>query len=176
MPWVTEMMRKAARTCVHNVECTRATAIGSTPRGLRQVSPVDVASTGTRTPRPRVGLSSMARRPTPSVRPGFHNLTSTFQTLSELPTYLYEMLTQESGESDPDMCTICLESFDAGDQMRRLPCMHHFHTFCIDEWIYQQSIAGPRHTHGCRCPNCNQVITIRGLTAFTPPGPGSPSV
>lgn len=32
-------------------------------------------------------------------------------------------------------CTICLASYAEKDQVRRLPCKHHFHMECIDEWF-----------------------------------------
>ena len=34
-----------------------------------------------------------------------------------------------------DVCVICLEPFDNGESVRRLPCKHVFHTRCIDEWL-----------------------------------------
>ena len=40
---------------------------------------------------------------------------------------------------------ICLEDLVAGDALRRLPCTHHFHTACIDEFLTRWG-----HT----CPLC----------------------
>lgn len=34
-----------------------------------------------------------------------------------------------------EACAICLEHFEQGDSVRRLPCKHIFHTCCIDEWL-----------------------------------------
>jgi hypothetical protein len=32
-------------------------------------------------------------------------------------------------------CAICMDEFKIGDQVRRLPCMHPYHTDCIDTWL-----------------------------------------
>lgn len=32
-------------------------------------------------------------------------------------------------------CSICLDSMDAGSEVRTLPCMHVFHCTCIDRWL-----------------------------------------
>ncbi|ETO34931.1 hypothetical protein RFI_02143 [Reticulomyxa filosa] len=34
-----------------------------------------------------------------------------------------------------NQCCICLENFKDGDEIRRLPCLHIFHTSEIDEWL-----------------------------------------
>ncbi|KAJ8750634.1 hypothetical protein K2173_015815 [Erythroxylum novogranatense] len=35
-------------------------------------------------------------------------------------------------------CTICLEQVNRGELVRSLPCLHQFHTHCIDPWLRQQ--------------------------------------
>lgn len=35
-------------------------------------------------------------------------------------------------------CTICLEQVNRGELIRSLPCLHQFHTNCIDPWLRQQ--------------------------------------
>ncbi|CAK0833230.1 unnamed protein product, partial [Prorocentrum cordatum] len=37
--------------------------------------------------------------------------------------------------SQQQQCMVCLSDFEAGDQVRRLPCGHVFHAPCIDEWL-----------------------------------------
>jgi len=51
---------------------------------------------------------------------------------------------------DSDMqCSVCLESFKHGDEIRILPCKHEFHVVCIDKWL-----TNSRST----CPNCRQPV------------------
>ncbi|OAY65350.1 E3 ubiquitin-protein ligase [Ananas comosus] len=33
-------------------------------------------------------------------------------------------------------CCICLSAYDDGVELRELPCGHHFHSTCIDKWLY----------------------------------------
>jgi len=45
-------------------------------------------------------------------------------------------------------CAVCLSDFEAGDELRQLPCKHHFHTGCIDKWLKRNKV----------CPLCLQDI------------------
>ena len=57
------------------------------------------------------------------------------------------------GESDDDnMCTITMEPYSAGDQVRILPCEHHFSEDAISTWLRQHNT----------CPLCRQPILNRG--------------
>ena len=40
----------------------------------------------------------------------------------------------EGGDAESE-CYICLASFEAGDQVRILPCKHEFHCSCVDKWL-----------------------------------------
>ncbi|KAJ2897282.1 hypothetical protein IWW38_001776 [Coemansia aciculifera] len=46
-------------------------------------------------------------------------------------------------------CAVCLEDFNAGDVVRRLPCRHFFHIACIDPWLSERAAT---------CPLCNFVV------------------
>lgn len=67
-----------------------------------------------------------------------------------------ERLHQRCGSGAPqwstchagEKCAVCLCDFDAGDMVRRLPCVHHFHPACIDRWLSQNK----------RCPLCMHPI------------------
>lgn len=47
-----------------------------------------------------------------------------------------------------DECNICRESYVGGEALRVLPCMHRFHTACIDRWLAQSRT----------CPICKHDI------------------
>ncbi|WUR02449.1 E3 ubiquitin-protein ligase RNF13 [Vairimorpha necatrix] len=32
-------------------------------------------------------------------------------------------------------CTICFEQYEIGNEVKFLPCSHHFHCTCVDEWL-----------------------------------------
>lgn len=49
-------------------------------------------------------------------------------------------------------CSICLESFESGQDVRTLPCFHTFHTKCAEDWLTQNKV----------CPIC-QFDIARGI-------------
>lgn len=44
----------------------------------------------------------------------------------------------------PKSCSVCLERYEIGDEVRTIPCFHTFHTHCIDPWLRQKA----------ECPVC----------------------
>ncbi|XP_067615222.1 uncharacterized protein [Eurosta solidaginis] len=38
-------------------------------------------------------------------------------------------------DEDAEKCAICLSLFEIDNDVRRLPCMHLFHTDCVDQWL-----------------------------------------
>jgi hypothetical protein len=40
-----------------------------------------------------------------------------------------------AGGAAEETCSICLSDFEAGDELRALPCAHAFHCACIDQWL-----------------------------------------
>ena len=38
-----------------------------------------------------------------------------------------------------ELCTICMESFQADEKAKMLSCKHFFHSHCIDEWLLHSS-------------------------------------
>ena len=46
-------------------------------------------------------------------------------------------LTSEDLEALDDECPVCKDTFDVGDQVKRLPCSHFFHPGCILPWLEQ---------------------------------------
>lgn len=56
-------------------------------------------------------------------------------------------------------CSICIDSFSEGHQLRLLPCNHYFHKECIDTWLRR----------GFRCPLCRaRVITQQYHYLYSP--------
>ena len=33
------------------------------------------------------------------------------------------------------LCDICLNEYKSDDKLRTIPCLHRFHTKCIDKWL-----------------------------------------
>jgi len=64
--------------------------------------------------------------------------------LDELPQEVYE----GDNDSDEEMCSICINGYDRGDQLVRLPCDHRFHRDCIASWLRIKRI----------CPLCRHDI------------------
>jgi hypothetical protein len=42
-----------------------------------------------------------------------------------------------------DQCTICMENYSLGQQMKLLPCKHIFHSDCIETYLKQFSTQCP---------------------------------
>jgi len=65
---------------------------------------------------------------------------------------LFEVTQWKGPSEDPDelnRCTICLEEFEIGEELRLLPCSHCFHKACVDHWLLRQQR---------RCPLCMQDV------------------
>lgn len=45
-------------------------------------------------------------------------------------------------------CCICLNDYEPHQDLRVLPCEHHFHKDCVDEWLVVNST----------CPTCRTSI------------------
>ncbi|KAH7421933.1 hypothetical protein KP509_13G082000 [Ceratopteris richardii] len=49
-------------------------------------------------------------------------------------------LDTEIKERDEELtCSVCLEQVSDGELVRSLPCLHQFHSNCIDQWLRQQA-------------------------------------
>jgi hypothetical protein len=40
-----------------------------------------------------------------------------------------------AAEARERACAVCLQDFEGGDKLRRLPCLHSFHERCIFDWL-----------------------------------------
>lgn len=78
----------------------------------------------------------------PKVQGASSQQIEALQTLSYAPG-LFE-------ESAPS-CAVCLCEYSEGEALRRLPCGHHFHCQCCDEWLHRSK----------QCPLCRQDIDTK---------------
>lgn len=85
---------------------------------------------------------------------------ATMEEIDQLPKYKFRMIKESKEEGDAQEssrgvmmecdsdtasehvialedaeCCICLSAYDDGDELRELPCNHHFHCTCIDKWL-----------------------------------------
>ena len=67
------------------------------------------------------------------------------QNLPEIQIAEKELKQIENNQKD---CVICLSNFVLGDKIKRLPCLHIFHTDCIEDWLHNSEL----------CPLCKHNI------------------
>ncbi|CAN8010256.1 unnamed protein product [Ixodes pacificus] len=70
--------------------------------------------------------------------------------IQHLPTGLYD------GSKKNRECVICMGEFAMGDAVRFLPCMHIYHTDCIDDWLMRSFT----------CPSCMEPVDAALLTTY----------
>ncbi|EPZ35251.1 hypothetical protein O9G_000647 [Rozella allomycis CSF55] len=51
-------------------------------------------------------------------------------------------------KEEDNLCSICLVNYEIGEDIRFLPCKHHFHIKCVDTWLKMNKT----------CPLCVQPI------------------
>eukprot|EP00455_Lapot_gusevi_P055518 TRINITY_DN9031_c0_g1_i10.p1 TRINITY_DN9031_c0_g1~~TRINITY_DN9031_c0_g1_i10.p1 ORF type:complete len:536 (+),score=26.09 TRINITY_DN9031_c0_g1_i10:305-1912(+) len=68
-----------------------------------------------------------------------------YLVLRSLPTRFYHA---SASGSHPNECIVCLSQYEAGDELRTLPCLHHFHCKCIDDWLCRNN----------SCPMCKHPV------------------
>ena len=73
-------------------------------------------------------------------------LTMSLEELEKIPKLKFVDI-DEKVKSMNDLCTICQDSFNLEDMVRKLDCDHLYHTDCIDSWL---------SNHSYKCPCCRK--------------------
>ena len=73
-----------------------------------------------------------------------------------------------------EMCAICVDEFEDGEDVRILPCSHIFHSKCIDEWLSNYSSLCPLckanirdglHTNQQVTPMSNNSVDVSSFSS-----------
>ncbi|BGP18490.1 hypothetical protein JCM10213_001194 [Rhodosporidiobolus nylandii] len=88
------------------------------------------------------------------------------------PSVLGQAQNGEGEEDEEQSCPICFTEFEAGDELRVLPCdqRHRFHTGCIDPWLLEVSSSCPL----CRLDLAANAPTSSSGDPSSLPSPGLP--
>ncbi|UYV80437.1 RNF11 [Cordylochernes scorpioides] len=70
--------------------------------------------------------------------------------IQHLPTGMFD------GSKKNRECVICMIDFLIGDPIRFLPCMHIYHTTCIDDWLMRSFT----------CPSCMEPVDAALLATY----------
>jgi len=78
------------------------------------------------------------------------------ETVSEPKNESNNRGASDSSESNDQECTICMEEFENGENIRYLPCMHYYHQTCIDNWLMRSFT----------CPRCMESVDVAIMNSF----------
>jgi hypothetical protein len=93
-------------------------------------------------------LPRLLRRYLPAISSRDHMGASSTE-IKALPVRLFRDIAAAKGSEIDPTCPVCLSEFEPDDGLRVLPCEHHFHLACVDEWL------GTNNS----CPTCRRVIS-----------------
>lgn len=90
----------------------------------------------------------------------------TREAVRQIPIIEYVKDENEYDYGCKTICVICIESFESGDKVRKLPnCEHVFHRDCIDTWLL--GLCSDMDTITSFCPTCRkdgELIVSEPLT------------
>ncbi|KAG0322549.1 hypothetical protein BGZ99_003265 [Dissophora globulifera] len=69
------------------------------------------------------------------------------------------------GDPDEAICAICLGNYTPDETIRFLPCQHHFHLECVDQWLITDKSC-PLCKHDIDKPVVNERSHISRLPAI----------
>ena len=135
------------------IACRHALASPCQPRGAVDEQPSDecvknsTAAAGLRPLRMPVlsALASFRRRPS-SLRSAADDISAAPGGGPDAAPWLPEQTCTVADESN--VCEICLENYAVGERLKRLPCLHAFHSTCINSWLRQATT----------CPQCRMDV------------------
>ncbi|EDW38039.1 GL12252 [Drosophila persimilis] len=93
------------------------------------------------------------------------NRGATLETIERntLPHKYRRLRRPSESDEDAEKCAICLSLFEIENDVRRLPCMHLFHTDCVDQWLVTN-----KHCPICRVDiethMANDALNSSGVT------------
>ncbi|KAI8637600.1 hypothetical protein BD408DRAFT_47297 [Parasitella parasitica] len=64
---------------------------------------------------------------------------------------------------EPSSCVICLDPFENGNTLRRLPCNHEYHRDCVDVWLTKKCGSCPLCLHHIQIPTVPDEIHAQEL-------------
>lgn len=70
----------------------------------------------------------------------------TKRQIKRLPSFSFSNASTRENED----CPICYGTYEDGDKVRTLPCVHSFHSKCVDEWLLYKA----------NCPVCKGKVEI----------------
>ena len=140
------------------VEAQRlAAGIAGTPSGqgghpMQVTPPPNPEEPPARPPDPRVLAPASAAPPRPPLMfPGSTGIRVQAPLAVQQNSMVSEFVPladDESAVSAIHECAICLEPFERGQEVRTLPCMHRFHSLCVDRWLFGNHL----------CPVCRYPV------------------
>ncbi|KAJ6828128.1 receptor homology region, transmembrane domain- and RING domain-containing protein 1 [Iris pallida] len=77
------------------------------------------------------------------------------QAVEGLPSFTFKSAYIHSKRT-AETCAICLEDYKDGEILRVLPCLHEFHTVCVDSWLTKW---------GTSCPVCKHEMNAAMLAS-----------
>nr|DAD32383.1 TPA_asm: hypothetical protein HUJ06_011234 [Nelumbo nucifera] len=80
----------------------------------------------------RVALERILRESEENARGGYGVVPASKSSIEALQMVLFE-----DGNASSEDCRICLEEFEAGSWISRMPCSHVFHRDCLTQWLSQ---------------------------------------
>jgi len=98
-----------------------------------------------------MAIPSLAAPSPPPARPG-----PSEAQIRRLPTRLvaHRCHGEDCNGDEEEECPVCFAAYAPGEELRTLPCMHSFHTECIDSWLTSGAAGAGT------CPVCHSEVDI----------------